>query len=409
MDIVVLALSRWDGEYSSSILSLAKVLAREHRVFYIDNPFTLKDLFLGIRSKQIRRRIGALLFKKKLTSRPIEHLPNFISISTYFTIPINWLPPGWLFSTLSRINERILSRPVRKVLEEYRVKNFIFLNSFNPFYWDIFSDPYRPRLTVYHSVDDISRSPYVSKHGPQLERMAIAKANLTLTSSSELMRLQSRWSDYVYLLPNAADVGLFQKAVISIQHHPAELTGIPNGQRIIMYMGNICHRLDYELIMKIARRLPDHKLLIVGPFANKFYKKVGLHREPNVIFTGPKKLEELPSYLQHVHCCIIPFLCNSLTRSIYPLKINEYLAAGKPVVTTGFSEDVLEFREVVCIARNHEEFISGITRAIETDSVELQEKRMAYAAVNNWELRGSEFWTIVENLRLSKYGKPVHG
>ncbi len=100
-------------------------------------------------------------------------------------------------------------------------------------------------------------------------------------------------------------------------------------------------------------------------------------------------MQDLPPYLQHVQCALILFLCSALTKSIYPLKINEYLAAGKPVVTTAFSEDIRSFGEVVELADSHETFIAAVRRAITIESPEKVSQRMAIAAQNTWEARAA--------------------
>ncbi len=116
---------------------------------------------------------------------------------------------------------------------------------------------------------------------------------------------------------------------------------------------------------------------------------------PNVVFAGPRKITELPAFLQYFDCVIIPFRKNTLTKSIYPLKINEYLAAGKPVIATHFSEDIYTFHDVAYIADSHEEFIQLIDMAIDENNAALQEKRVAVASQNTWAARVSQFWNIL--------------
>lgn len=403
MDIIIVALSRWDGKYSSTVLSLAKVFAKNHRVFYIDNPFTIKDVLTGLKSKQVLRRINALLLGRDLFLKPLSGIPNFVAVTPQPTIPINWLPKGKLFAALAALNDRIVFHAIKKTIEHHNIRDFVYINSFNPLYGNHFPREFKPALSVYHCVDDITESPYVKRHGPWLEKLAINRSGLTITTSSELKRLKSRYSDKVFVVPNAANVFLFQQALCSQLDMPEEIKTLrmpPQGKReIIVYMGNICHRIDYELLNKLADAFPERILLMVGPFANTQYKKSGLSRRRNVYFTGSKKLEELPAYLQYSQCAIIPFLCNQLTRSIYPLKINEYLSAGIPVVTTAFSEDVKSFGEVAAIAASHNDFIKMVDESISTDSPEKHQQRAAFSASNNWEDRAGKFMDLIkENL-----------
>lgn len=392
---MILSLSRWDGEYSSTILSMAKVFARTNRVFYLDNPFTIRDVVTRFRSKQVRKRIKALLFGKEIFNKPIKNLPNFITITPTITFSINWLPNGKIFNFFLHKNDQIVYRSIRKTIRQYDIKNYIFINSFNPLYANHFPSSFKPSLNIYHCVDDIRKAPHLSKHGAMLEQTVISKADLVITTSTELARLKSKQSDNVHVLSNAANVSLFQRAAYNRLDIPPELLKIPKTKKIITYVGNICHRLDYQLLLKIADNLHDHILLMVGPYGTNAYKESGLTRRMNVIFAGKKKLEDLPTYLQYSHCCIIPFLCNTLTRSIYPLKINEYLSAGKPVVTTPFSEDIKSFNGIVCIANDDSEFIRGINESIKTDNKERRQQRVTFSASNNWEDRTDRFWEIL--------------
>lgn len=393
-DIIFLALPRWDGPYSSTAFSLAKALSKHTRVFYVDNPFTIKEYWTKRRTAQVVLRKTALLTGKDLYLRPDKNnYPNLVGVTPKVTLPINWLPPGFLYDTGARINDHIMSQAINATCKDFQIKRYILINSFNPLFGRYLDLSVAPLLNIYQSVDDISQSPYIQKHGPRLEDEAVRAADLTLVTSSELKRLKSMHSPFVYLLPNAANTALFQQAVKEDLQVPPEIAGA-GGKKIICYTGNICHRLDYELLMRIARHHADKILLMVGPFANDSYIRSGLSALPNVIFAGKKKIEELPAYLKHSHCCIIPFLRNQLTRSIYPLKINEYLSAGKPVVTTRFSEDIASFGSVACVSGNHDEFCENIEKAICLDSAERAQERVMYSAANSWESRAHLFIEI---------------
>jgi len=390
-DIVFFALARWDGPYSSTAYSLAKALSEHTRVFYIDNPFTIKDYLVHPHSAQIALRRNALWRGKDLFLRPDKNHPNLVVVTPRLTLSINWLPPGILYDTFSRINDKALSMAMNETCRTFNIKKYILINSFNPVIGRHLTLTVKPILNIYQSVDDISQSNYVNRHGARLEEEAIRNADFTIVTSSELKRLKSQFSDDVFLLPNAANTAVFNRAVTEELEKPEELRHLPSDKKIICYTGNICHRLDYDLLIRVAKNHPDKILLMVGPFANNQYKKSGLADMPNVIFAGRKSIEELPAYLKHSHCCIIPFLCNQLTKSIYPLKINEYLSAGKPVVSTSFSPDILSFQHVALICNSHLEFVAGIDRAINEGSPAKMDERVFFSAGNNWQARARHF------------------
>jgi glycosyltransferase involved in cell wall biosynthesis len=390
-DIIIMPLTRWDSPYSSTAYSIAKELSRHTRVFYIDNPFTIKDYFTPRNKSLVGKRKNALVKGKDIFVKPDENYPQLVAVTPQLILPINWLPSGNIYNNLSRFNDKVVNKAINRTIEKFGIKRYIFINSFNPLFSKHFKFSVEPLLKVYQNVDDSSQSDYLYKHGPKLEADLIRNSDFTIVTSSELKRMSSRYSQHVYLLPNAANVKLFQKAVTEPLQKPKELAQIPPEKKIICYTGNICMRLDYELLSKVAAEHKDKILLMIGPLYNDNYKTSGLDKFPNVIFTGRKSIEELPAYLKYSDCCIIPFLCNQLTKSIYPLKINEYLSAGKPVISTNFSEDISKFSDIAAICYDHKSFVDNIDKAISQDSVVEKKRRIGYASQNNWETRAIEF------------------
>ena len=117
---------------------------------------------------------------------------------------------------------------------------------------------------------------------------------------------------------------------------------------------------------------------------------------PNVILTGRKDIQDLPQYVKFMDVAIIPFRCNKLTKSIYPLKINEYLAGGRAVVSTNFSEDIRGFKDVIYLADNEAEFMQQINKAIAENSDEKVAERRQVAESNTWTARVKQVWEIVD-------------
>lgn len=392
-DVIMFALPRWDGPYFSTALSIAKELSRTNRVFYVDNPFTIKDMIAGFFTKQIRLRMMTFFFGLRQYRRIDPDNPNLINVTPRLTLPINFLPPGRMHHFFSRINNAIVRRAISSLIRDHHIKDFIYINSFNPFYFPNL-DEFGPLCKIYHCVDNIAASKYyTAKHGRSLEREMIRKYDLTLATSRRLSEYAGLHSKHVYYLPNAADFKLFQQARVATIGRPKEIEQVD--RKIIGYIGHVDHRMDYDLLADIAKNYPEYVLLLVGPTGSNF-ERSRLEKLPNVIRTGSKLLTELPAYVRFMDCGIIPFLCNKLTESIYPLKLNEYLAAAKPVVTTNFSPDLNEFEDVIKIASTNMEFVASLSDELRTDSEEKQQSRLKKAAENTWEARVQEFWRIVD-------------
>ncbi len=391
-DLIIFTLSRWDAPISSPSLSLAKEFSKNNRVFYIDHPYSWKDFAKLYNKPEIKVRKKALLFRKNIYTKSKES-NNLTFVTPGISLPINFLPVGKLYNLLSKYNDRIIFSTIRRIIKEFDIKDFVFINAFDPFFAIEFPSDIKPLKKIYQSMDDLSQVAYTAKHGIKLEEAIIKAYDITLTTSRELRRLKSQFSDKVFLHPNAADVSLFRKSADEILPKPKEFETI--NKKVIGFTGNLEERTDYELLRKIAEKHSDKILLLVGPFGNDEYKTVNLDKIPNVIFAGPKNIKELPAYLQYMDCLIIPFKCSILTKSIYPLKINEYLAAGKPVIATHFSEDIYSFKDVAYIAENQDEFINYIDIAIAENNEEKKQERIKATLQNTWTARVDAFWEIL--------------
>lgn len=406
-NVVVLASSRWDNPYSSTAFSLAKALAQHTRVFFIDNPVTLTEFIRHRNSVNMQKRKNALISGEDIFHVPDPNLPSLITVTAKFTFPINWLPKGGMYDRWSSINASRVASTLNQLFRIFGIGEYVFLNSFNPLYGSIIDQLHvKPICNIYQSVDDIRYAPYLSRHGVRLENGLMMSADFSLVTSSHLLDLKRNLTDRVSLLPNAANTQLFSRALREDLPVPVELRNL-NGQKVITYVGNICQRIDYVLLKKLAAAHRDKLILMVGPEAKVYGNRSktyadqsGLKAFANVNFVGPKPGNELPSYLRYSDCCVIPFLCNELTKSIYPLKINEYLSAGKPVITTPFSQDVMGFSPVSYVSEDDSHFVSLIDRAIDEDSQLKRIDRQTFSSSNSWEARAHHFIdSVVEFLK----------
>ena len=168
---------------------------------------------------------------------------------------------------------------------------------------------------------------------------------------------------------------------------PADLTEIVNrGRPIIGYYGAIAEWVDYDLLDYAAERLPDFSFVFIGPNYDKTMEQATVFTRPNVWWLGPKNYAELPAYLQQFFVATIPFQVNDVTHGVSPLKLFEYMARGKPVVTTAMRE--AQHYEHVLVARDREEWVRLLAEAIDLGrdpAFRSSLQRMARA--NTWEQR----------------------
>ena len=393
MDIVIFSLIRHDAPISSTPLALAKVFSKQHRVFYIDHPYSIKDVLKeeGLKGL-LRRRWNE--HKKHIEMYAVEHEGHtFWAIKPWMTIPINSLAPGNLYNRLSWYNDTRMNRFLDALYTQHEIKDQVFINAMDPWFFRRFFKKNVPLRRVYYTLDDISEVEYTSKHGVALEREKCRVADVVFATSTELVKLMRVNREEVHLLPNAVDFDLFHRATNPNIQRPKEFEGID--KPIIAYVGHLDYRVDPEILFSILKNHPDKYLVVVGPESWPKEDFERLKTFKNFLFVGPKKIDQLPNYLAFTSVGIIPFLLTKVTKSIYPLKVNEYLAAGVPVVATPFSGDMELFSDLVPQTTDSLQFCDYIQKEIDTDSSEKKELRFKRAQENTWTKRVKEFWDVL--------------
>jgi O-antigen/teichoic acid export membrane protein/glycosyltransferase involved in cell wall biosynthesis len=266
---------------------------------------------------------------------------------------------------------------------------------FHPRFW-----PYIEYLgdciVVYHADDAFSLMPGWNEEYHAMEHKLVARANLVLASSAGVAeQLSNGGAQRARLFPNGALVESFMD--VAQAHCPSDLSCIPHPR--IGYVGSINLKVDLLLVAEIARHRPDWHWVFVGPLLrndfNGFPGNAEFHaglaiceQLDNIHFLGGKPYYDLPSYTTHMD---VNTMCYRNVRggwwtAIYPLKLHEYLAAGKPVVGTNL--DALErFRSVVAIAETTEDWLLALAGAIEGGGIGTTHERQTMARQNTWNSR----------------------
>lgn len=387
-NIVLFSLFRFDAEIESTSFALARQLATENQVFYFDNPYTFKDLIRRHKSDAYRIRRGRFgLFSDKPILLPGTPLQIFI---LPVLLSIHFLPEGPLYRFFLRINEYFIRRKIRYVLKKRGITDFIFMNSFNFHYPDI-AKKMHPRLTVYQSLDPILGD-FDRRHGLVSERDLVENSDLILCSSKQLFEEKKAINPNTYFIPNAADVEHSRQALNPDLPLSPLLTGIPGP--IVGYLGSIDHRMDLSLLEYVAARNPDKSFVLVGPIFSPL--SAGIRQAPNLYFPGKIQYADLPSLLKGFSVCIIPFKKDEQSATVFPLKLFEYLGAGKPVVLSDFNPDLRDFTsDAVAICSSPAMFSDAVQQALATDSVFLQENRIRIASRNTWQHRAEALGSVL--------------
>jgi lipopolysaccharide exporter len=266
---------------------------------------------------------------------------------------------------------------------------------FHPTFW-----PYIEHLgdctVVYHADDAFSLMPGWSESSQSMEGKLVARANLLLaTSTGVAKQLSNGGAKRARFLPNGALVESF----IDVAHCvcPSDLASIPHPR--IGYVGSINIKVDLLLVAELARRRPDWHWVFVGPVMRKHFNdfpgnsqfQTGLaacEELDNVHFLGAKPYYDLPSYSTHMDVNTICYrtISGGWWTAIYPLKLHEYLAAGKPVVSRSL-DAIQQFGSVVAIAETTEDWLGALSAAITGEGRGTKHQRQTVARQNSWDSR----------------------
>jgi UDP-galactopyranose mutase len=221
-----------------------------------------------------------------------------------------------------------------------------------------------PLATVYDCMDDLSGFKGAPPRIKEWESELFRNADVVFTGGLSLFQAKRKHHENVYHFPSSIDVPHFARARNGVCD-PVDQAGIPHVR--IGYAGDIDERVDLELIAAVADARPDWRLVLLGPVVKIDPKTLPLR--PNIHYLGMKSYQELPDYIGGWDVAMLPFARNDSTRFISPTKTPEYLAAGRPVVSTSTGDVVHSYGSagVVHIADDAKDFVCGVEKALAED------------------------------------------
>lgn len=296
-----------------------------------------------------------------------------------------WLPrlyrPQWLAKLsfqerLKRAHSLLTARGCEKIIL------YIWRPEFEPALRAVPFD-----LSCYHIDDEYTFSP-VDLPIPDTEARLIRCVDQVFVSSRALFEKKGRSNPHTTFVPNGVDYQAYTKWV----HEPPDLVPIPHPR--IGYSGFLKKQLDWPLLSHLTARHPDWSFVFVGPQNNQaeiepFIQE--LLRLANVHFLGAKLTPELAGYPQHFDVCIMPYRLDDYTKYIYPLKLHEYLASGRPTAGTRI-HSLVEFTEVVALPNTWDEWSAAISTSLSPAANEeaRRAERQSVARRHDWRILVSQ-------------------
>jgi len=224
-----------------------------------------------------------------------------------------------------------------------------------------YSGHLRPEMIIYDCMDELSAFRFAPKELRQMEALLLDKADIVFTGGKSLYEARQHLHPNIHCFPSSIDKHHFAKAR-EIQEDVADQAKIPHPR--IGFYGVVDERFDVNLLERLAKYRPEWHFIIVGPVVKIDPNK--LPSAPNIHFLGGRTYDELPDYLAGWDVAMMPFALNESTKYISPTKTPEYLAGGKPVVSTSIRDVVVPYGEkkLVHIADTVQEFATAIELAL---------------------------------------------
>jgi UDP-galactopyranose mutase len=319
-DLVCFSHLRWDFVYQRPQHLLTRC-ARDRRVFFVEEPM------FGNGSMRLERREG-----EAGVQVVVPHLPEGLRSEIATTA--------------------VMKEMVRTLFLENGIREYLFWY-YTPMALT-FTNHFSPVASVYDCMDELSAFKGAHSRLPELEKQLFKRVDLVFTGGQSLYEAKRNAHKSVHAFPSSIDVSHFGKAR-TITSDPQDQEAIPHPR--LGFFGVIDERFDIELLDAVARKRPDWHFVMIGPIV-KIHPST-LPKHANIHYLGPKKYEELPAYLAGWDIALLLFARNESTRFISPTKTPEYLAAGKPVISTSIRDVIRPYGELnlVRIADSPTEFI----------------------------------------------------
>lgn len=253
-----------------------------------------------------------------------------------------------------------------------------------------------PLVVVYDCMDELAAFKEAPPALRQCEAELFSRADLVFTGGQSLYESKVNQHPNVYAFPSSIDRAHFAQARTLIED-PADQVNIPHPR--LGFFGVIDERMDLDLLDGIAQARPDWHLVIIGPVVK--IDPAVLPRRQNIHYLGSKGYKDLPAYIAGWDVALLPFACNESTRFISPTKTPEYLAAGKPVVSTSICDVVRPYGQsgMVRIADTVAEFVPAVTAAMSenADSSGWLHQVDGFLAQTSWDRTWAHMMQLVES------------
>lgn len=353
-DVVLLATADWDHPFWTNKQHVARTLADlGHRVLYVES--------VGLRAPRLEGQDVLRIWRRlRRGLRPPRRVAARLWVWSPLLIPA--AHAGWRRG----LNQLLFSIGLRFWRSWLGLRADLFW-TYNPLTGLLLNLPLKNyRQLVYHCVDDLTAQPCMPSALIAAEEEKLCRlSDQIFVTSLELLRTRSVYNPSIRYHSNVADVSHFAMARHQDGPIPQDLAQLPSGSRL-GFIGAISgYKLDLDLVAALADHRPDCQIVLIGRVGegDPTTALEPVMSCPNVHHLGPKPYAQLPDYLRGFDVALLPCPLNDYTRSMFPMKFFEYLAAGVPVVATDLPA-LCEYKHLARLCVTRRDFLVAVDELV---------------------------------------------
>jgi glycosyltransferase involved in cell wall biosynthesis len=289
------------------------------------------------------------------------------------------------------------------LIKKYAEKD-TFINPVFWFYSAMFSEVIpnaQHSMIVYDCMDELSAFKNASAELIEQERYLLSEADIVFSGGKSLYEEKKKYASNAFCFPSSVDHKHFAKAYKNKNAVPADIRNLPHPTA--GFYGVIDERFDTGLLAQTAKQMPNVSFVMIGPVVK--ISQEDLPRLANIHYLGAKSYEELPDYLRAIDIAMMPFALNEATKFISPTKTLEFMAAGKPIVSTPITDVVRDYNKVLHIANTPESFAKAIKYYVHESPLKRQYREEQYKNIlkkTSWDETVIQMKSIIKEGLIAK-------
>jgi glycosyltransferase involved in cell wall biosynthesis len=353
----------WDWVWQRPQQFLSR-FSRRHQILFVEGPSPSDEITApAVEMREVTQYPNITVLRMKMPSA-------------------RWSDGAWVDKERRRLVQEVLAGPLGFRFRE-PVQWF-----YDPMAVTAFAGHMDERAIVFDCMDQLSQFRGAPKELLRRERELLSIADVVFAGGPKIGREKIKFNSNTHSYGCGVDVNHFGKACLRSTVVPQEVANLSGP--VFGFFGVVDERMDYELVAALAYDRPDGHVVIIGPHTKIDPDR--LPQRPNLHWLGGRDYSQLPAYVKGFDVCLMPFAINEATEYINPTKALEYMATGRPIVSTAVEDVVLQFSGVVEIAGSHEEFMRKCRLAVSEPNAAAIRRGRKLARNNSWD-------SIVEAMR----------